>query len=238
MDSLSNIITFAHVVAGFSALIVFWIPAFTRKGGINHRRIGNWYVKLMWAVVITALILSLKNALIGRSHMAIFLGFLALLTAKPLWLGITVLDNKHSLSLNYRWATVCLSGVVTVAGFMLIFYGLSMGGKGSATLMFVFGGLGASGIFEFWSGIRSLRSYKPNASEHKPEWMREHISNMGVSGIAAHTAFLAFGANSLLPQSYVGQGGLGLVAWISPTVIGVIAIRWSVRKYQPKTATA
>jgi hypothetical protein len=238
MESLSNIITFAHVLAGFSALIVFWVPAFTRKGGVNHRRVGNWYVKLMWAVVATALILSLKNVLIGRTQMAIFLGFLALLTAKPLWLGIAILDNKRTLSLAYRQATVWLSAVVTIAGVSLIVYGVSLGGKGNATLMFVFGGLGVSSVFDLWGGIRASMNKTLSAVQPRPEWMKEHISNMGVSGIAAHTAFLAFGANSLLPQSYVGQGGLGLAAWISPTIIGVIAIRWSVRKYQPKVVVS
>jgi hypothetical protein len=237
MDSLSSIFTFAHVAAGFSALIVFWIPAFTRKGGINHRRIGNWYVKLMWVVVITAFILCLKNALIGRTQAVIFLGFLVLITAKPLWLGISILDNKRVLSLAYRRANVLLNALVAAAGLALITYGLSLNGSGNAILMYVFGALGLSSVFDLWAGVRSLMAHNTDAPEQKPQWMKEHIANMGVSGIAAHTAFLAFGANSLLPQSYVGQGGLGLVAWISPTVIGVIAIRWSVRKYQPKTVT-
>lgn len=234
MNYISTIVTFAHVLAGFMALIVFWIPAFSRKGGVNHRRVGRWYVNLMWLVVLTAIVLSFKNALIGRTQMAIFLGFLAILTAKPLWLGIAVLDNKRTMSRAYRNATMWLNILVVTAGFALIAYGVSLGGAGNATLMFVFGGLGITGLIDLWAYLAPVLGIELKSVDQKMLWMKEHISNMGVSGIAAHTAFLAFGANSLLPQSYVGQGGLGLMAWISPTVIGVVLIRLSVRKYQPK----
>jgi hypothetical protein len=153
MDIFSNIVTFSHVTAGFLALIVFWVPAFARKGGLNHRRVGNWYVKLMWLVVITAMVLSVKNAFIGRTQMAVFLGFLVLLTAKPLWLGIAVLDNKRSMSKSYRNATLWLNLMLLIAGLGLITYGVSLGGKGNAILMFVFGGLGLTSIIDLWAFI-------------------------------------------------------------------------------------
>lgn len=234
MDVILNIVTFAHVLAGFMALIVFWVPAFTRKGGVNHRRVGRLYVNLMWLVVVTAIILSVKNAFIGRTQMAVFLGFLAILTAKPLWLGIAVLDSKRSMGRAYHNAIIWLNIIVVTAGLGLIAYGVSLGGKGNAALMYVFGGLGVTGLVDLWVYAAPIFGIEPTREDQRMRWMKEHISNMGVSGIAAHTAFLAFGANSVLPQSYVGEGGLGLAAWVSPTIIGVIAIRWSVRKYQPK----
>lgn len=235
MDLLVNLVTFLHVIAGFLALIVFWIPAFAKKGGINHRRIGKWYVNLMWLVVITAIVLSIKNAFIWRTQMAAFLLFLALLTAKPLWLGIAVLENKRSMSTVYRNAMIWLNAALVLSGVGLIAYGVNLGGQGGAVLMFVFGGLGVSSMIDLWPYYSPLIGFNSIKLDQKSVWMKEHISNMGASGIAAHTAFLAFGANNLLPQSYVGEGGLGLVAWISPTVIGVIAIRWSTRKYQSKS---
>ena len=32
----------SHLVAGAIALILFWVPALTRKGGVVHRRAGRW----------------------------------------------------------------------------------------------------------------------------------------------------------------------------------------------------
>lgn len=222
MDLIIKSFTISHVLAGFTSLILFWVPVFTRKGGLNHRRIGNYYVYAMWVVVITALLLSVNNLMSGRTVMAAFLGFLSLITARPLWLGIEALSNKKTSSHRYKLLQTILSAAVVLAGLALIAYGVALGGKGIAVFMFIFGGLGVTAIFDLIASVRAN-----NASKH---WLEEHIANMCVTGIAAHTAFFAFGAQNVVSQIFSSYWSI--VPWVAPTVIGTIGIRVAIGRYK------
>lgn len=48
-----------HIIAGFTALLVFWIPVVTKKGGKAHVRSGWVYVWAMGAVAISALVMGI-----------------------------------------------------------------------------------------------------------------------------------------------------------------------------------
>lgn len=52
--SIFQIVLYLHILAGFTALIVFWIPLVTKKGGMIHRRVGWIYVWAMGIVSATA----------------------------------------------------------------------------------------------------------------------------------------------------------------------------------------
>lgn len=222
MEILFKSLTLSHVVAGFISLVLFWVPIFTRKGGLNHRRVGKFYIKAMWVVVITAAALSIKNLFFGTPVMAAFLGFLALLTGRPLWLGITALSNKREVSKSYRQAQIVMSGAVVLAGAALIAYGIVLGGTGIAVFMFIFGALGLSSIFDFKANLLANGTPK--------HWLEEHIASMCVTGIAAHTAFLAFGAQSMFAQFYGSYWSI--IPWVAPTVIGTIGIRVAITRYK------
>lgn len=222
MEILIKSLNLSHVVAGFISLILFWVPIFTRKGGLNHRKIGNYYVIAMWVVVVTAVALSVKNLIVGRTVMAAFLGFLALITGKPLWLSITALSNKREISDTYRRAQLVMSGLVATAGAALIVYGLVLGGTGIAVFMLIFGALGLSSILDLKANLTEA-----GAAKH---WLEEHLANMCITGIAAHTAFLAFGAQSMFAQLYGSYWSI--IPWVAPTVIGIIGIRVAVSRYK------
>jgi len=228
MELLTKSLTIIHVIAGFLALALFWAPIFTRKGGQNHKKIGKFYIRLMWLVVITAFVLSVKNVVFGRYVMGAFLGFLALLTAKPMWLGIEALSNKTTVSKSYRLSELVLNIALTVSGVALIAYGISLGGKGVAALMFVFGALG---VFSIVDVIRAI-----TVPAEKVDWLKEHIVGMCVSGIAAHTAFLAFGANRVLANVFSSYWAA--VPWVGPTVVGFIGIAVARRRFQSKSRGA
>lgn len=220
MEFFETALLFVHIVAGFGSLVLFWVPVWTRKGGINHRRVGRWYVRSMSVVVISAILLSLINLYRGNIGLGVFLGFLALLTAKALWLATSILKNKRDVGLRYRLKLIAFSGLVVGTGIALIAYGIALGGKGLAVYMFIFGGLGLSGIFELISLIRG--------SFEQEDWIKHHIVGMGGSGIAAHTAFMSFGGSSLITGFF--NSYWALVPWMAPTVIGIIAINVAVKK--------
>ena len=172
-----------HIAAGFASLIIFWIPVFTRKGGINHVKLGKAYVWLMWVVVGTAAILSIKNLATGRTIMGAFLGFIALITANPLWYGIGILRNKQNPSKRFRAGHLAFRLTIVLAALALIGYGIALGGEGAAVLMFLFGALGLTDVPGVVKALRGTATH--------PQWFKEHIVAMCTSGIAAYTAFEA-----------------------------------------------
>lgn len=226
MDLLIKALLYLHIGTGFASLVLFWLPIFLPKGGKGHRLVGKWYVYLMWVVVCTAAILSVKNLVIGNTNMGIFLGFISLITANPLWYGISVLRNKRTISARYRYTHLSFRTMIILSSIAMISYGISLKGGGGAVLMFIFGGLGLADIPRF---IKDLR--KP---VEKIEWFKDHLVGMCTSGIAAYTAFFVFGANNYLQS--VLSGYWGVIPWVAPTVIGITGIFLAVRYYRKKGA--
>ena len=224
LQLFNQALLFIHVIAGFSALFMFWIPAFARKGGKIHNQVGRWYVRAMWIVLVTAGVLSIKNLFIGNYEAAAFLGFLTVVTMNPLWFGIAVLDNKKELSPRTRRLHFYQNVIVMTTGLLLLIFGIIVGPENGGVLMMIFGVLGLS------NGGLVISVFK-NTYQSQP-WIIEHLTGMIVSGIAAHTAFLAFGGRELLGSFLTGH--LMIIPWVAPTVIGVIAIKILKRRYAGK----
>ncbi|GHA06259.1 hypothetical protein GCM10008090_14910 [Arenicella chitinivorans] len=227
MAILDPVLLLAHVLAGTLALLTFWLPVLVRKGGRVHRQTGRIYVKAMWVVVWTSLLLCIINLVQVELVNAAFLGFLTLLTGKPLWMGVAILSNKRSVKPGYQRTLLALNVANVVAGFGLIAFGLSLPSLGTAILMYVFGFLGVINLGEVVAQLRGA----PYAGRH---WLHRHIEGMGTSGIAAHTAFLAFGATRLIGDVF--QSYWSMLPWLAPTVIGTVLIRLAVRKYVKATS--
>jgi hypothetical protein len=222
MEYIFKTLLTVHIIAGSISLILFWIPAFTKKGNDLHKKSGFWYMVMMWIVVGSALILSIKNAFLGQINTALFLGFISLITANPLWYGIAVLKNKKQLSTTYLWTHRLISIIIVLFGMFLVIYGTFFITSGIRYLMWFFGALGIAGIVEI---VRSYRDY-----ENQPHWFKRHYTGMISSGIAAYTAFFAFGGRTMLGEILTNE--LQLIPWIAPTFIGVTAMRLLDRKYK------
>ena len=222
MEFLSYSLLITHIIAGSVSLILFWLPLFTKKGGINHIKIGKAYVFLMWIVIITSLILSLKNLHFGHIESAIFLGFLAILTANPVWKGIAVLNQKKGVKDSFLKRELIFEVTLCLTGTLLIINGILLKEKG--ILMIIFGVLGISGVGKIIARLKT----KPT----KINWFKEHMNNMITTGIAAYTAFFAFGGrtffNDLFNSYWI------IIPWITPTVLGIIGMRFMDKHYQKK----
>jgi uncharacterized membrane protein len=223
MTILDSVLVLAHVLAGTVALLIFWVPVLVRKGGSAHRQSGQVYVYAMWIVICTAFLLSVINLMQGRVVIAAFLGFLTLLTGKPLWMGVAILANKRTVTPVYDRTLFALNIANVIAGFGLIVLGFTLPSKGTAILMYVFGFLGVINFGEVLAQLRGL----PHAGQ---TWLQRHIAGMGTSGIAAHTAFLAFGANRFIGDLFSSYWSM--VPWLAPTVVGTILIQLATRKYR------
>ena len=221
MDLLIKLILPIHVIAGFSSLILFFVPAVARKGGAAHNRFGRYYVYGMWTVVVTAFLLSVINYFDGREMIAILLGFLAVLTARPLYYGLAVLRHKRGPSTRMKRIDLGFRAVLAVASPYLIGAGLGWWGPGESPLFIVFAVLG---IASSWPTlIGELRQRKTSHN-----WLMEHIGEMIATAIAAFTAFFVFGGVRLFGDLFTGS--LSVVVWTAPTVLGVIFSQWYKRR--------
>jgi uncharacterized membrane protein len=227
MEAITKALLATHIFSGITSIILFWIPIFLKKGSKNHILIGKIYVFLMWIVVISAGLLSIKNILIGEFVMAAFLGFLALITANPLWYGIAILKNKKGLSDSYQKKHMAFNALITLAGVLLFAYGIYLKGQNAGVLMLIFGILGMS------SGRDVLNSYQ--GKNKNVSWIEEHISGMLVSGIAGYTAFAVFGGRSFFSE-YL-NGYWSVIPWVMPTVIGLVIIKYYKNSYLNKKGT-
>ncbi|MEL7161954.1 MAG: hypothetical protein AAFN92_14425, partial [Bacteroidota bacterium] len=102
MESLFKVLLMAHVAAGFTSLGLFFVPMVARKGGKIHNRAGRWYTYGMWVVIVTALLMCGIRWAQGYGIQGTFLGFLALLTARPLYYAVAVIRHKREPSRRMR----------------------------------------------------------------------------------------------------------------------------------------
>lgn len=223
MDFIYKALLILHVSAGFTSIGLFFVPAIARKGGKLHNRVGLWYTYTMWTVVITASILSCYNYYQGYTSTALFLGFLALLTARPLYFGVAVLRNKKGPSERMRKTDLVLRCCLGLFSVFMIGVGLGLWGPEGDTLNLIFGGLGML----VWPSL--VKDARGITSQY--DWLEEHIGQMVVTAIAAFTAFLAFGGQRLFGNLF--PGNLQIILWTMPTVVGVAFSRyykWKLRK--------
>jgi hypothetical protein len=228
MQTITSILLKLHVIAGFLSLVLFWIPLFTKKGGINHVKIGKAYLFLMWLVVISAALLSIKNIIIGDMISAAFLGFLTFITANPLWHGIAILNHKKGLTPSFRKKHLFFEMLVFIGGVLLLAYGIYLKGKGAGVLMIIFGLLGISNIRQIITQIKN--------PPQKANWFNEHVAGMLTTGIAAYTAFFAFGGRAFMGNIFTGMWMI--IPWVAPTVIGTFAIIYLRKYYDQKRKVA
>ncbi|WP_020568995.1 hypothetical protein [Neolewinella persica] len=231
MDTVFQIVLTTHIVAGFTSLALFFIPAFAKKGSKLHNTVGRWYVFGMWTVVVSALLLCAARLYQGHFVQALFLGFLALLTSGPLFYGIAVLRNKREPSAKMKRIQLALETTLAIGGIYLAGAGLGWWGPGGHTLLLIFGILGMAITI---SGL--VDKYRGKQKEY--DWLVEHLSGMLVTAIAAFTAFFAFGGRNIFGNLF--GGNLEIIAWVTPTILGVTFIRyykWKLKK-KKKNATS
>ena len=179
----------------------------------------------MWYVVVSAFLLSILNAVKLEYEVAALLGFLSLLTANPLYYGIAILREKKGVSPRLARIHLLLNVSITLSALALITFGITLEGSTAGILMLIFGLIGLTSGMEVYSHFRKLRD--------KKSWIVEHLSSMFITGIAAYTAFFAFGGRHIFRLWLVDY--LQVLPWLLPTIIGAISIRMMVRKYQPSS---
>jgi uncharacterized membrane protein len=213
-----------HIVAGFTALFIFWIPIVTKKGGKIHIRTGWVYTVAMSIVAISALFMGVWRIFVDpaaddeRKAFSLFLIFIAILSAASAWYGIRVLRTKKRTSAHRNMLDLLFSVLLFAGGIVISIYGFAVRMPLIAWFPFV-------GIF---LGFTQLR-YWLRPPQTKMSWFFEHMTSMMGCCIATITAFTVFGAPRLLHLESTSP-----LIWFLPTIVMVPIISGYVYYYQKK----
>lgn len=198
-----------HIVAGFVALFIFWIPMITKKGGKIHNLVGWIYVAAMSVVALSAFYMGVyriffdPQAGVERVSFSWFLIFISILSAASSWYGIRVLRFKKRKEAHRNILDLLVSILLFISGVGIGIYGISIGSP--LITYFPLLGLFLGGIqLKYW-----LR--KPTKRMH---WYFEHFGGMIACCISTVTAFTVFGAPRLLNIE-----STNLLLWLLPTII-------------------
>lgn len=231
MDSIHSILGMLHVAAGFVALAAFWFPLFLKKGAKAHRTFGWIFVGAMSVILVSAATMTLVAVFSGspNRNFALFLGFLTLITFAAVWTGVRVLRHKTDPGWLRSPAQAVILVVIGAAGVGLLWQWWET----RFPLFFVFGLLG------LLIAVPELLKWRRPQHLEPRFWWFVHLENMIVSGMAAHIAFLAVGAQRIWPELYSGYPWwMQILPWVAPFPIAFGAIVLIQRHYRRKFAGA
>ena len=157
---------------------------------------GDIIIWMMWIVVVTSSLLSLNNFVHGHYIAAAFLGYLGILTAYPLWYSYEILQQKQEWSEHYYRLRKIFSWTLFIASMCMLGGAIYLSFRNEGILMAFFGLIGAP-------AIRDALMSKSNAKD-KEKKITMHVSGTIITGIAAYTAFLAFGGRALFADLLPG----------------------------------
>lgn len=210
MQMLLDALAAIHVAGGAVSLVSFWVPAFTKKGGSLHRKAGRVYVRGMWTVVATSVPLSLVSFAQGNWVAGTFLLYLFVITTAALYAGTRALKSKAG-------PHAYITPIYVANAWAMLLGGVAVLAVGLATRTWLLAGFSLIGLTAGPSSLALIRK-PPTDSKF---WWYEHFGGMIGTGIAAHVAFLNFGAQRLIPGFSLGDWGM--LAWFTPVVIGLVA---------------
>ncbi len=240
MEFLHALLVNVHIAAGAIVLVLFWIPAFARKGSQLHVKVGKVYVALMHIVVATAFVASVivladpigirrpgesygpaeAAELAARFQlMSLFLLMLSVLVFTSLRHGILALRQRIVPGLLARPSHRLLLGTLGVLGLIVGILGIARG----AVLLIIFGGISLTAAFGMF---RDTLVERPDRKAR----LVAHLNGLIGSGIGVYTAFFAFGGSRLLGEILTGYWQV--VPWILPAIIGTIVINRLERSYK------
>ena len=236
---------YLHIAVGSCALLLFWVPVFTKKGNLDHKRFGRYFCWAMYTVAMSGFIMSSLDLLMPLAthaagntlsdelavnfaaevrSFALFLFSLSILvlsSTRQGWLSILHRDDRAPLRTPVHNALL----------FSLIAVGVTLGvyGLNSGSILFMI-----FGVLQIVTGFSSLHyNYKEELAPK--EWWIEHLRGLIGSGIGAYTAFFVFGGRGIFEALFQdATADISIVLWITPGVVGSIFIAYLSRHYRNK----
>jgi uncharacterized membrane protein YidH (DUF202 family) len=243
MIIIHQLALYTHILVGAFALLLFWVPVFTRKGNRDHKRFGRYFAGAMYAISISGVLMSSMDLMFPLAmHAAgvelsaeraasvsreirefglflLSLSILVLATTRHGWLTML---HREDRSILRQPVHIALNAALLLIGVVLFLVGLQSG----SVLFFVFGVLQAITAYNHFRYI-----YR---QEIRPrEWWIQHLNGLIGSGIGAYTAFTVFGGRRFFEEIFVSNfESLSILLWVTPGVVGGVAIALLSRRYR------
>jgi uncharacterized membrane protein len=221
-STLYSVVLMLHALAGTAALASLAVPFLATKGGRLHRRAGWVFAASMGLVSVSAWLLSafrLFDATPDNDAGALFLGYIGLLSAAAVWMGIRSLRLKRETTPNRRFYDLFWPLALSASALGLG----AVGARRGDVLWIVFAALG------LFTAVPQL-IYWLRAPRGARMWLVQHLSAMGTGGISAVTAFGVVNVDNL------GLEAFRLAFWIGPGLIGGLLITWLASRYGKERA--
>lgn len=226
-STIHFILIVLHVTLALVAIVSGIIPMIARKGGANHRLVGNIYFWSMIASLLLAIVL-----LFFRFN--VFLAGITVLSLNGVITGVRSLYRKQPNKNNYLWFDYAIATAALVAGVGLLGFGILTGaglfsawipsgnsGLVSVILPVVFG---VAIISDANKDLRSLRTPPTDRNW----WWYYHMERMLGSYIALSTALAVQQIGPQMPESIMW------IAWVAPSAIGTPLIVIWIKQYKEK----
>lgn len=238
MLMLHSLLLKLHIVLGVIALLLFWLPMLSRKGSSLHRRSGRYYGHIMKAVALSGLMMTsmvwfdpvgIKGAALmvdgqisqRKSEFFMLINLFLFLLSLLTWVTIrhatgSLLCKQNRAALKH-WSYQAPVWLLVVVALYAAWKGFLF----SMPLVMVFAVISLITSF-------SILAYLHAKTVTANRWLIEHASAMIGSGIAAYTAFFAFGGRALFAELLTGHWMM--LPWLLPSLIGVPATFWFKRR--------
>ena len=227
MTTVFHLLLAAHVGAGVTALLTFWVAVATRKGGPAHRRWGRVFASAVYAAGVLATAMALLSVAaplvihplltdepLYRGLFGWMMLYLGLLTIGMTRYGLAMVANKRDHAANRAPGMVALQLAVLAAAANCAWQGWLL----RQPLM-----IGVS-LIGFGTTLTYLRYLFTDAPE-RGSYLPEHLKAMVATGIASYTAFLSVGLVGILPEHAFNPW-----LWALPTVAGLGIIGYFLRQ--------
>jgi hypothetical protein len=201
MEQYVKVVLFAHVLAGFSALITGVWAILVKKGGRTHRIVGKVFFYCMLIVAVTALGVAIPKKQTFLLMIAVFAFF-------QNYFGVRATQQRDMMPNLLDWIVLIIAAVNSF--FMVYSFEI---------VLLVFGVISSSltfGQFKIYLDVVRGREIP------KMKWLRQHIGMMMGALIATITAFLLVNVRGFSPS---------WLPWLAPTAILVPLIIYYQRKY-------
>jgi len=206
MALIFRIVLGIHIIAGAAALLVFWIPLVTRKGGRTHRRAGWAYVTAAAIVAVTGIFGAGRLIVYPPRPQAwrggIFLVYVGLFAAESALLGARALRPQTRANSVQNAVDLVPPLLLVAGGLALAAFGVSQG-----QLLFVL--FAALGVGQGGMHLRSWFTQRKNREGR----LLAHMSAMGTSCITTLTAFIVVNGPRL------GMRRFDPRLWAAPIVV-------------------
>lgn len=215
MPLLIKILTIGHAFLGGLGLLAGIINLFSQKGGSVHHKAGKVFTVSMIGSALPALFITMMP---GHKNLLLFL--ISIITIYLVLAGNRALTFKNKSKTQASILDKIISGTMLVGSVVMITIGgyRLWVGLHNSLLFLIFGSVG------LLLTVRDFQLFKSYKTSPKA-WLINHIGRIVGALIASVTAFIIAGLNF---QS--------LVAWLSPTLVGLLYIifwNWKLQRKSP-----